>query len=358
MTPSNCIEAKDSKRAGEKPEACPSFSPPMASGAFKKTGEDLSSWGRPCRVWGLANRLSQSRVPLWELEGQVPRAPHSTLPGFMRPQGSSVALSRRMVSTPTRPLPRAAAVLAQPDAVFPVHVPWVVRAWEATGKDPQRELPPPPARPCHRLPCPCLPLQLLHCPAALQGLDPEELLRVLGVYSSAVEIPVAHMPTMVPGGPENRAVAWPPPPALPHAPAGWRRTCESPGLQVLFSLHQDLRQPGDGHTHVGRIALSCGSSVRDPLTRHAQKLRVKATDGLRELGLLLACVCSVSKPQFPLGSKRTGPDRFPGRSACSPPPIRGTPALAAWGPASPSRKLPPPFTTYSSRKSAFYCSNS
>lgn len=56
MTPSNFIEAKapeDSKRAGEKPEACPSFSLlPMASGAFKKTGEDLSSWGRPLQSLG------------------------------------------------------------------------------------------------------------------------------------------------------------------------------------------------------------------------------------------------------------------------------------------------------------------
>ena len=50
----------------------------------------------------------------------------------------------------------------------------------------------------------------------------------------------------------------------PTHPQGAGGTCESPGLQVLFGLHQDLRQPGDGHTHVGRIALSCGSSVSDP----------------------------------------------------------------------------------------------
>lgn len=48
MTPSNFIEAKapeDSKRAGEKPAACPSFSLlPLAPGSFKKASEDLSSW--------------------------------------------------------------------------------------------------------------------------------------------------------------------------------------------------------------------------------------------------------------------------------------------------------------------------
>jgi len=52
MTPSNFIEAKapeDSKRAGEKPEACPSFSLlHLASGSFKKTQapeREVPLWG-------------------------------------------------------------------------------------------------------------------------------------------------------------------------------------------------------------------------------------------------------------------------------------------------------------------------
>lgn len=48
MTPSNFIEAKapeDSKRAGEKPAACPSFSlSPWPRVRLKKASEDLSSW--------------------------------------------------------------------------------------------------------------------------------------------------------------------------------------------------------------------------------------------------------------------------------------------------------------------------
>lgn len=48
MTPSNFVEAKapeDSKRAGEKPVACPSFCLlSLVPGLFKKASEDLSSW--------------------------------------------------------------------------------------------------------------------------------------------------------------------------------------------------------------------------------------------------------------------------------------------------------------------------
>lgn len=48
MTPSNFIEAKapeDSKRAGEKPVACPSFRLlSLVPGLFKKASENLSSW--------------------------------------------------------------------------------------------------------------------------------------------------------------------------------------------------------------------------------------------------------------------------------------------------------------------------
>lgn len=177
MTPSNFIEAKapeDSKRAGEKPEACPSFSLlPMASGAFKKTGEGLSSWGRPLQSLGACKQAPEREVPLWGLEGQVPRAPHSTLPGFMRPRGSSVALSRRMVSTPTAPTSSSSSCrLPSPMPCSPVHVPWSASArLGGNRKGPSAGAPPAPAPPLSPPSCPASRFALT-CPAALQRPGP------------------------------------------------------------------------------------------------------------------------------------------------------------------------------------------
>lgn len=51
-------------------------------------------------------------------------APHSTLPGFMRPRGSSTALSCHMISIPTVPTSSCSSCrLPSPMPCSPVHVP-------------------------------------------------------------------------------------------------------------------------------------------------------------------------------------------------------------------------------------------
>lgn len=238
----------------------------------------------------------------------MPRAPHSTLPGFfMRPRGSSsVALSAHDPLPPTRPFLRGAAAAACPARcrVSPVHVPWSASARPGgSRKGPSAELPAQP--PLLTRPCPCLPRFALTCPAALQRPGPWTPQGPRSLPTGCrVGIP-SPCPADGSWGPRGQSCGpGLPRAALPHTrPAGLAEPVSLQASQVLFSLHQDLRQPGDGHTHVGRIALSCGSSVAIPLTRRAQKLRGQASDGLRGSASCLHVSALSLSLSFPWGAE-------------------------------------------------------
>lgn len=153
--------------------------------------------------------------------GQVLRAPHSTLPGFMRPRGSSVALSCRMVSMPTMPTSSCSSCrLPRPMPCSPVHVPWSASArLGSSGKRSSAGAPSyfPQLSPT-LLPALPLPDQLF-----CKGLDPEELLVVLRVYhQDAVEIAVTHVPNDGSWGPRGHSCCPSPASTLPPRPA-WGR---------------------------------------------------------------------------------------------------------------------------------------
>lgn len=81
-------------------------------------------------------------------------------------------------------------------------------------------------QPYAMLPSTC-PVECQRPPAQLfcKSLYPAELLRIFRVYQQqAVEIAVAHVPN--------------------------NGSCDPRGHQVLLGLHHDLRQPGEGDTHV------------------------------------------------------------------------------------------------------------
>lgn len=194
--------------------------------------------------------------------GKVLGAPHSTLPGFMRPRGSSVALSCRMVSMPTTPTSSCSSCcLPSPMPCSPVHVPWSARARLGTVE--KRLSAGCPSHSCQPAPTSRTPALLLPAQLVCKGLDPAELLSVLRVYhQDAVEVTVAHVSHNASWGAQRTELL--PRPSLPPSPPGLQqqagRTCEPRGLQVLLGLHQDLWQPGDGNTNVGGIALDRGQA--------------------------------------------------------------------------------------------------
>lgn len=223
---------------------------------------------------------------VWGLVGQALGDPHSTLPGFMRPRGSSMAFSCRMVSMPTSPTSSCSSCcLPSPMPCSPVHVPWSASARLGASEEVlSRVLLPLPTSQgiCSYLPS-CFPKALtLSSSSGSSG----------STSKMQWKLPSPTCPTMVPRGPEDRAAAPARPlPSLLHgAPAVGMRTCESRGLQVLLGLHQDLRQPGDGHAHVSGIALRGGRFVRfSPLTPcrpgGKRSLWSRLRTGQRRLGL-------------------------------------------------------------------------
>ena len=172
-------------------------------------------------------------------------------------------MSCRMVSMPTVPTSSCSSSrLPRPMPCSPVHVPWSASArLGSSGKRSSAGAPPTSLS----SPPPCF----LLCPYLTSCSAKALTLRSSSWSSGSTtrmqwKLPSPTCPTMVPGGPEDRAAAPAPPPPSHRAPLGAGRTCESRGLQVLLGLHQDLRQPGDGHTHVGGIALSRGRPVSFP----------------------------------------------------------------------------------------------
>lgn len=189
--------------------------------------------------------------------------PHNILPGFIRPRGSSVALSCHMVSMPTVPTSSCSSCrLPSPMPCSPVHVPRSASArLGGRGKEIlSGELLPLCSSPCSSL-------------ARVYSHLPSWCAKTLTLWISSVssgstsrrqwKLPSPTCPTMAPTGPEDRAAipspAFHPPPCRAPAVAG--RTCEPRGLQILLGLHQDLRQPRDGHTNVGGIALEKGAGL-------------------------------------------------------------------------------------------------
>lgn len=156
------------------------------------------------------------------LVGRVFRVPHSTLPGFMRPWGSSVALSFRMVSMPTGPTSSCSSCrLPSPMPCSPVHVPWSASArlgengkGSQWGALPLASAPPAPPWPglCSCLPSWCAKASALQYSSASSG----------STVRRQWKLPSPTCPMMDPGGPENRAAALSPAlhPVFPsHAPA-------------------------------------------------------------------------------------------------------------------------------------------
>lgn len=142
--------------------------------------------------------------------GQVFEVPHSTLPGFMRPRGSSVSLSCRIVSTPTEPTSSCSSRrLPIPMPCSPVHVPWRARA-RLGGQLKEflsgSSLPLPSPTPTFPWLSPYLPrfsakaLTFL-CSSTSSGLT----------SMMQWKLPSPTCPTMAPGNPENKADhLWPP----------------------------------------------------------------------------------------------------------------------------------------------------
>lgn len=124
--------------------------------------------------------------------GQVLQVPHSTLPGFMRPRGSSVSLSCRIVSTPTGPTSSwSSCLLPSPMPCSPVHVPWSARArlggpLKDSAAFPLSLCPPQP----HPSLAPSSPAQIF-----CKGLDPLLFLHIIWVnQQDAVKVAITHMP--------------------------------------------------------------------------------------------------------------------------------------------------------------------
>lgn len=180
----------------------------------------------------------------------------------MRPRGSSVALSCRMVSMPTAPTSSCSSCrLPSPMPCSPVHVPWSASARLGTAEKRRsaghsshsRQLPPPPwPRLCSCLPSWCAKALTLRSSSASSG----------STIRMQWKLPSPTCPTMHPGGPRGQSCCpWPSlPPSPPQLQQRAGRTCEPRGLQVLLGLHQDLRQPGNGNTNVGGIALDRGQA--------------------------------------------------------------------------------------------------
>lgn len=141
----------------------------------------------------------------------------STLPGFMRPRGSSVALSCRIVSTPTSPTSSCSSCrLPSPMPCSPVHVPWSASArlqgagkrasawswWVFVSTSPG----------CLAL---SLPADLPSCFAKVSTLRSSS-----GSSGSTSKmqwkLPSPTCPTMAPGGPEETRL---PPCRLPSGPS-------------------------------------------------------------------------------------------------------------------------------------------
>lgn len=162
---------------------------------------------------------------------QVLGAPHSTLPGFMRPRGSSVALSCRMVSMPTAPTSSCSSCrLPSPMPCSPVHVPWSASARLGSSEETISGglLPLPSVSPTSLAQTVLLPTQLV-----CKGLNPAELLSILRVYQQdAVEVAVAHVSNNGSWGPRGPSCcsqpSLPPPPysssgqAAPVSPEAFR----------------------------------------------------------------------------------------------------------------------------------------
>jgi hypothetical protein len=99
--------------------------------------------------WHEGKDQNRGGLCVLEIASQGLHIPHSTLPGFMRPRGSSVFLSCRMVSTPTGPTSSwSSCRLPSPMPCSPVHVPPSARARLGSQlKEPPALLPQPPPSP-------------------------------------------------------------------------------------------------------------------------------------------------------------------------------------------------------------------